>query len=136
MLNKVAFVGRLTKNPEVKTVGNNQTPVAKLTIAVNRTFKREGQPSADFIPIVVFGKSADNCGKYLTKGRLITVSGMLQTRSWEDRDGKKHYVTEVIADEVDFLSTGRKQEGEDNNNYDEEYQGFTFDPDVDDDLPF
>jgi len=136
MLNKVAFVGRLTKNPEVKTVGNNQTPVAKFTIAVNRTFKREGQPSADFIPIVVFGKSADNCGKYLTKGRLITVSGMLQTRSWEDRDGKKHYVTEVIADEVDFLSTGRKQEGEDNNNYDEEYQGFTFDPDVDDDLPF
>ena len=88
MLNKVAFVGRLTKNPEVKTVGNNQTPVAKFTIAVNRTFKREGQPSADFIPIVVFGKSADNCGKYLTKGSLITVSGMLQTRSWEDQDGK------------------------------------------------
>ena len=138
MLNKVAFVGRLTKNPEVKTVGNNQTPVAKFTIAVDRTFKREGQPKADFIPIVVFGKSADNCGKYLTKGRLITVSGRLQTRSWEDQDGKKHYVTEVIADEVNFLPTGKKQEGEDSdsNSYAEEYEGFTFDPDADDDLPF
>lgn len=103
MLNKVAMVGRLTKDPEVRYTADNQTPVAKFTIAVDRTFKRDGQPTADFIPIVVFGKSAENCGKYIKKGRLVAVSGRLQTRSWDDPDGKRHYATEVIADEVDFL---------------------------------
>ena len=106
MLNKVALIGRLTKDPEVRYTADNQTPIAKFTIAVDRTFKRDGQPTADFIPIVVFGKSAENCGKYITKGRLVAVSGRIQTRNWDDQDGKRHYVTEVIADEVDFLDRG------------------------------
>lgn len=103
MLNKVALVGRLTKDPEVRYTSDNQTAIAKFTIAVDRTFKRDGQPSADFIPIVVFGKSAENCGKYIKKGRMVAVSGRIQTRNWDDQDGKRHYVTEVISDEVDFL---------------------------------
>lgn len=112
MLNRVALVGRLTKDPEVRYAADNQTPIAKFSIAVDRTFKRDGQPSADFIPIVVFGKSAENCGKFIRKGRLVAVSGRIQTRNWDDQDGKRHYATEVIADEVDFLdrgSEGREQ---------------------------
>lgn len=102
MLNKVALVGRLTKDPEVRYT-QEQTPVVTFSIAVDRTFKKEGQPSADFIPIVVFGKPAENCGKYIKKGRLVAISGRIQTRSWDDQDGKKHYITEVVSDEVDFL---------------------------------
>ena len=134
MLNRVALVGRLTKDPEVRYTANNQTAVAKFTIAVDRTFKKEGQPSADFIPIVVWGKSAENCGKYITKGRLVAVSGRIQTRSWDDQEGKRHYSTEVVADEVDFLDRGSEAKG----------QGTGFDTDGDDfhpvdgedDLPF
>jgi len=106
MLNKVALVGRLTRDPEVRYTADNQTPIAKFTVAVDRTFKRDGQPTADFIPVIVFGKSAENCGKYIRKGRLVAVSGRIQTRSWDDQDGKRHYVTEVIAEEVDFLDRG------------------------------
>ena len=114
MLNRVALVGRLTKDPEVRYTADNQTPIAKFTIAVDRTFKRDGQPSADFIPIIVFGKSAENCGKFIKKGRLVAVSGRLQTRSWDDQDGKRHYATEVIADEVDFLDKGSDAKGQGN----------------------
>jgi len=112
MLNKVALVGRLTRDPEIRYTADNQTPIAKFTIAVDRTYKREGQPTADFIPIIVFGKSADNCGKFIKKGRLVAVSGRLQTRSWDDQDGKRHYATEVIADEVDFLDRGSDSRGQ------------------------
>lgn len=103
MLNKVALVGRLTKDPEVRYTANNQTPVAKFILAVSRTFKREGQPEADFIPIIVWGKQAENCGKYISKGKLVAVSGRIETRSWEDQDGKRHYATEIIADGVSYL---------------------------------
>lgn len=102
MLNKVAIVGRPTKDPETRYT-DSQTPVTRFTLAVDRTFKREGQASADFIQIVVFGKSAENCGRYVRKGRLVAVSGRLQSRSWDDQSGIRHYATEVIADEVDFL---------------------------------
>lgn len=106
-MNKVSLVGRLTKDPEVRYTANNQTAVAKFTIAVNRMFKQEGQPDADFIPVVVFGKSAENCGKYIGKGRLVAVSGRIQTRSWDDQEGKRHFTTEVLADEVHFLDKGQ-----------------------------
>ena len=112
MLNRVALVGRLTRDPEIRYTADNQTPIAKFSIAVDRTYKREGQPTADFIPIVVFGRSADNCGKYLSKGRLVAVSGRMQTRSWDDQDGKRRYITEVIADEVDFLDRGSDTKGQ------------------------
>lgn len=136
MLNKVALVGRLTKDPEVRYTADNQTPIAKFTIAVDRRFKRDGQPSADFIPVVVFGKSAENCGKFIRKGRLVAVSGRIQTGSWDDQDGKRHYTTDVIADEVDFLDRGsdtREQGAEGNMGGD--YSDFRPAED-EDDLPF
>jgi single-strand DNA-binding protein len=135
LLNKVALVGRLTKDPEVRYTQDNQTAVAKFTIAVDRTFKREGQPSADFIPIIVFGKPAENAGKYIGKGRLVAVSGRIQTRSWDDQDGKKHYVTEVIADEVDYLD--KAKDGGQAAGGGEQSGGGDFHPvDDEDDLPF
>lgn len=135
MLNKVALVGRLTKDPEVRYAADNQTPIAKFTIAVDRTFKREGHASADFIPIVVFGKSAENCGKYIKKGRLVAVSGRIQTRSWDDQSGVRHYATEVIADEVDFLDRGSESKGQGNASGSGEYGDF-HPAEEEDDLPF
>jgi single-strand DNA-binding protein len=118
-MNKSVLVGRLVKDPEVRYTANNQTPVAKFTIAVNRLFKQEGQPDADFIPIVVWGKPAENCGKYIAKGSLVSVAGRIQTRSWDDNEGKRHFATEVIADEVGFLDKKgeAKQENQESNNF-------------------
>jgi len=113
-LNKVALVGRLTKNPELKFAQGTGTAVATFTIAINRRFKREGQPEADFIPVVVFGKTAEATANYVTKGKLVGVSGGIQTRNYEAKDGTRRYVTEVIADEVDFLEWGDKVTGTNN----------------------
>jgi single-strand DNA-binding protein len=105
-MNKVVLVGRLTKDPELKFAQGTGTAVATFTVAVNRRFKREGQPEADFIPVVVFGKQAEATANYMSKGKLLSVSGNIQTRNYEAKDGTKRYVTEVIADEVDFLEWG------------------------------
>jgi single-strand DNA-binding protein len=138
-MNKVALVGRLTKDPEVRYTANNNTAVAKFTIAVNRMFKVEGQPDADFIPIVVFGKPAENAGKYIGKGRLVAVSGRIQTRSWDDQDGKRHFATEVIADEVHYLDkakeNGQASSSSTAGNSGKE-SGFTTVDESEDDLPF
>ncbi len=136
MLNKVVLVGRLTKDPEIRYTADNQTPIAKFTIAVDRIFKKEGQPSADFIPIVVFGKSADNCGKYIRKGRLVAVSGRLQTRNWDDQEGKRHYITEVIADEVNFLDRGSDARSQGNEGQPDSDYGEFQPMEEEDDLPF
>ena len=137
MLNKVALVGRLTKDPEIRYISDNQTAVAKFTLAVDRTFKREGQPSADFIPIIVFGKSAENAAKYIGKGRMVAVSGRIQTRSWDNQEGKRQYTTEVIADEVDYLDKP-KEGGQASGGGTGEGSGYgDFHPaDDEDDLPF
>jgi len=105
-MNKVVLIGRLTKDPELKFAQGTGTAVATFTVAVNRRFKREGQPEADFIPVVVFGKQAEATANYMNKGKLISVSGSIQTRSYDAKDGTKRYVTEVIADEVSFLEWG------------------------------
>lgn len=135
MLNRVALVGRLTKDPEVRYAPDNQTAIAKFTIAVDRTFKREGQPSADFIPVVVFGKSAENCGKYIRKGRMVAVSGRIQTRSWDNQEGKRQYATEVIADEVDFLDRGSDSKEQGSAGGSGDYSDF-HPSEEEDDLPF
>jgi single-strand DNA-binding protein len=70
--------------------------------------KVEGQPDADFIPIVVWGKQAENAGKYIGKGRLVAISGRIQTRNWDDQEGKKHFATEVVADEVHYLDKAKE----------------------------
>lgn len=106
-MNRVVLLGRLTKDPELRYTQNN-TPVCAFTLAVDRKFSKDDE--ADFIPIVTWQKTAEFCSKYFTKGRKVAVSGRLQTRNWEDNDGKKHWVTEVIADEVDFADS--KKDGQ------------------------
>lgn len=109
-MNKVVLVGRLTKDPELKFAQGTGTAVATFTVAVNRRFKKEGQPTADFIPVVVFGKTAEATANYMHKGSQLSISGGIQTRNYEAKDGTRKYVTEVIADEVDFLDS-KKQDG-------------------------
>ena len=109
-MNKVFLIGRLTRDPELRYTGSN-TPVATFSLAVNRNFSNQnGEREADFINIVVWRKQAENVAKYCTKGSLVAVEGRIQTRSYDHQDGSKRYVTEVIAEEVEFLSS--KPQGE------------------------
>ncbi len=105
LMNKVMLLGRLTRDPEVRYTQANNTLVCQFTLAVNRRFKSEGQPDADFINIVAWGKTGEFCSKYFTKGQQVAVCGRIQTRNYDDKDGKKVYVTEVIAEEVDFADS-------------------------------
>lgn len=107
MLNKVILMGRLTRDPEVRYTANNNTLVCSFSLAVGRNFKREGQPDADFINIVAWGKTGEFCSKYFVKGQQVAVCGRLQTRNYDDKEGKKVYVTEVIAEEVNFADSKR-----------------------------
>lgn len=110
-MNKVCLIGRLTKDIELKTTQSN-VKVANFTLAVNRRFVKEGQEqTADFINIIAWGKTAEFCDKYFGKGQQIGISGRIQTRTWDDDEGKKHYVTEVVAEEVDFAD-GKKEKKE------------------------
>jgi len=110
-MNKCVIVGRLTKDPELKFAKGTGTAVATFTVAVNRRFKREGQPEADFIPVVVFGKTAEAVANYSAKGKLVSIAGSIQTSNYE-KDGHTVYKTEIVADEVNFLEWASK--GEDN----------------------
>jgi len=107
-MNSVTLVGRLTKDPELKFGKGTGTAVCTFTVAVNRKFKREGQPEADFLPVVVFGKIGEAVANYMSKGKLVSISGSIQTRTYDAKDGSKRYVTEIIADEVNFLEKADK----------------------------
>lgn len=113
MINNVTLVGRLTKDPEIRYTPNG-VAVCNFTLAVNRPFKKDGETEADFINVVVWRKPAESAANYLKKGSLAGVTGSIQTRNYEGQDGKKVYVTEVLADRVQFLDTkgagGQKQE--------------------------
>lgn len=98
-------MGRLCKDPDLKYTTNTDTAVCKFTLAVNRKFAKDGEQQADFIPIVAWGKLGEFCGKYFLKGRQVAIIGRIQTRTWDDNDGKKHYVTEVIAEEAFFADS-------------------------------
>ncbi len=113
MLNKVILMGRLTKDPEVRYTSNTNTLVCSFTLAVDRSFKREGQPTADFINIVAWSKTGEFCSKYFTKGQQVAVTGRLQTRNYDDKDGKKVYVTEVIAEEAHFADSKKQDTASD-----------------------
>lgn len=104
-MNKVFLIGRLTREVELRYTGSN-IPAATFTLAVNRNFTNQsGEKEADFINIVVWRKAAENCKNYLTKGSQVAIEGRIQTRNYDGQDGKKVYVTEVVADNVEFLST-------------------------------
>jgi single-strand DNA-binding protein len=138
-MNKVILMGRLTKDPEIRYTSANNTAVCNFTIAVNRRFARQGEErQADFISIVVWDKLAEFCSKYFQKGRQVAVVGRMQTRTWDDNDGKKHYVTEVVAEEA-FFADSKKDEGTatktaSNNNSNQQDGFYTIDED--DELPF
>ncbi|WP_010648884.1 single-stranded DNA-binding protein [Oceanobacillus massiliensis] len=111
MLNRVVLVGRLTKDPDLRYTPNG-VAVANFTVAVNRPFSnQQGNREADFINCVVWRKPAENLANYMKKGSLIGVDGRIQTRTFEGQDGKTVYVTEVVADSVQFLESKGSSQG-------------------------
>lgn len=145
-MNKAILIGRVVKDPELRTTPNNRS-VCQFTIAVNRTYtNEEGKREADFINCVVWDKQAENLAMYQKKGNQIAVEGRIQTRNYDDKDGKKVYVTEVLANNISYLDT--KKDDSNLNNLEEPpvvekeeeidpYQAFGDSIEVNmDDLPF
>jgi single-strand DNA-binding protein len=111
MLNRVILIGRLTKDPELRYTPAG-VAVAQFTLAVDRPFSKEqGEREADFIPVVTWRQLAETCANYLRKGRLAAVEGRMQVRNYENNEGRRVYVTEVIADNVRFLESPNRDGG-------------------------
>ena len=107
-MNKVILMGRLTRDPEVRYTQTNNTLVASFSLAVNRRFARPGEErQADFINIVAWSKLGEFCSKYFKKGQQVGIIGRIQTRTWDDEQGQKRYITEVIAEEAYFADSKR-----------------------------
>ena len=105
-MNKVILMGRLTRDPEVRySQGANATAVARYSLAVDRRFKREGEPTADFFNCVAFGRNAEFAERYLRQGTKIVISGNLQTRNYTSKDGAKVYTVDIIIEEQDFAES-------------------------------
>ena len=117
-MNSVNLIGRLTRDPELRFMPNTGTATASFTIAVDKGLSREkkqemeskNQPTADFIRIVIWGKQAENCANFLNKGKLVGIQGRMQTGSYADKDGKKVFTTDVVANNVEFLEYDKPQE--------------------------
>lgn len=110
MLNRVVLVGRMTRDPELRTVGNNSS-VTSFTLALNRNYNSTNGQQADFINCTVWNKIAENVKTYCSKGSLVGVEGRLQSRSYDNAQGQKVYVVEVVCDSVQFLETRAAREG-------------------------
>lgn len=130
-MNKTILMGRLTKDPDTRYTQTTNTQVTSFTLAVNRRFVKEGEQQADFINIVAWNKTAEFVSKYFKKGQQVGVIGRIQTRTWDDDQGQKHYVTEVIAEEVYFADS--KKEGQADTTLDTTND---FEISSSDDLPF
>lgn len=112
-MNVVIMIGRLTKDVELRYVPSTGKAVANFSIAVDRTYTtKDGERQADFFNVQVWGKQAENCTNYLDKGRLVGIKGAVQNRSYETQNGEKRYITEIIADNVQFLEFGEKKHSE------------------------
>ncbi len=110
-MNKIILLGRLTKDVELRYTQTSNTAVASFSLAVNRKFTKEGEEQqADFFNIVAWGKLAETSSKYLRKGSQILITGRLQNRNWEDEQGQKHYITEILAEELDFVESKKNKE--------------------------
>jgi single-strand DNA-binding protein len=133
-MNKVIIVGNLTKDVELRSTQSGKS-VASFTVAVQRQFKVDGQPEADFFPVVVWGVQGENCAKYLSKGKKVAIVGSLQNRSFDDKNENKRSLTEIIASEVEFL-TPRSNEPENHLKTAQEMFGEQVPPVTDDDVPF
>lgn len=110
-MNRAIITGNLTKDPEKRSTQSG-IAVTTFTVAVQRRRGKDGKSEADFLNIVTWRQVAENCAKYLAKGRKVGIVGAIQTRSWEDNDGNKRYATEIIADEVEFLSAAKGEAAE------------------------
>lgn len=130
IINKSVLIGRLTSDPILKYTPGQGTAVTTVTIAVDRQKTKDGKKEADFIPVVIWGKQAESTAQYVSKGKLIGIAGRIQTRSYDHKDGYKVYVTEVVAEEVQFLEWGEKPQGNSNSDYDD------MTPIDDGDIPF
>jgi len=108
-INRVVLVGRLARDPEIKYTPS-QMAVARFTLAVGGKQKNDGTDEVSFIPIVVWGKAAENCKQYLAKGRMVAVDGRLDQRSWKAQDGSPRSTIEVVAERVEFLGGGKNGE--------------------------
>ena len=147
-MNKVVLIGRLTKNPELRFTPSTGTAVATTSIAVDKYNKKTGQKEADFIPLVFWGKNAENVANYMSKGSKIAIDGVIQTRSYDAKDGTKRYVTEVVVRQLEFLESKKGNNSNSNsnesNNYyapsNDPFSGANFDEDItpvdDGDMPF
>lgn len=137
MLNKVVLMGRLTKDPEIRYTSENNIPVARFTLAVDRRAGKQGaEKQTDFINCTAWNKTAEFINNYFVKGKAMVLVGRIQTRSWDNQEGKKQYATDVVADEVYFADsksgeTSKPQAGAGEN----AGEGF-FPVDSDDELPF
>ena len=142
-MNKVILMGRLTRDPEVRYTQTNNTLVASFSLAVNRRFTRPGEErQADFINIVAWSKLGEFCSKYFKKGQQVGIIGRIQTGTWDDEQGQKRYITEVIAEEAYFADSKREGDGA-NNNFDSTFgtmpstdSSSDFEISSGDDLPF
>ena len=126
-MNKVFLIGNLTRDPELSTTSGG-VKFCRFTLAVSRSYAKDGKRERDCLPVVVWRAQADNCARYLKKGSKAAVSGSVQTRTYDTQDGSRRYVTEIAADEVQFLNT-RSEEARDSADFDD------LTP-IDDDLPF
>ena len=139
-MNKVILMGRLTRDPEVRyTQGDNAMAIARYSLAVDRRFKRDGEPDADFINCVAFGKAGEFAEKYLKKGTKIAVVGRIQTGSYTNKDGQKVYTTDVVVEEQEFAESkgNGSTEGNQTAKAPTSSDGFMNIPDgIDEELPF
>lgn len=143
-INKVIIVGRLGNNPELKTLSPGSM-VATFSVATSESWVKDGQKQerTEWHRIVVWGKQAENCSKYLAKGRQVYIEGRLQTRQWEDQQGQKKYSTEIIANTVQFLGSQNEQStsgGNYNQSHSDDFAAQDFGPepkfDTSEEIPF
>jgi single-strand DNA-binding protein len=111
IMNKVVLMGRLTREPDLRYTAANNIPVSDFTLAVDRRFSRTGEErQADFIKVVAWNKTAEFCSKYFHKGQQVSVVGRIQVRTWDDSEGKRRYITEVVAEEA-YFAGNKKDNG-------------------------
>lgn len=140
-MNSVVLIGRLTRDPEVRYTSGSQMAVCTFTVAIDRPPRANGEKQTDFPRVTVFGKQAENCERFLAKGRLVGVQGRIQTGSYTNKDGATVYTTDVVADRVEFLEWGDRPQGQSQmsresapqSSFDAVPEGFVT---MDDDIPF
>lgn len=139
-MNSVVLIGRLTRDPDVRYSAGTQMAICRFTVAIDRPPRQNGEKQTDFPSVVVFGKQAENCERFLAKGRLVGIQGRLQTGSYTNKDGATVYTTDVVADRVEFLEWGDRNERQsaprptaNTGGFDAAPEGFSA---IDEDIPF